>query len=67
KLGEVETAYFFRKFGVNVTERFAAPLRRHQRDGLLGFADGRIVLTRAGLLRVDRLLHDFFLEEHRAS
>jgi oxygen-independent coproporphyrinogen III oxidase len=34
----------------------------------LGFwrvEDGAVVLNREGLLQVDRLLHEFFLPEHR--
>jgi oxygen-independent coproporphyrinogen-3 oxidase len=27
--------------------------------------DGAVVLNRDGLLRVDRLLHEFFLPEHK--
>jgi oxygen-independent coproporphyrinogen-3 oxidase len=67
KIGELGTRYFRDKFGVDVTERFAGPLARHQKDGFLTFDRDRIELTRAGLLRVDRLLYEFFLDEHRGA
>ena len=66
KLGQVETAYFQAKFGVDVTQRFAAPLARHAEDGWLTVGDGRVTIARHGLLQIDRLLHDFFPAEHRA-
>ena len=65
KLGHLDPAYFLEKFGVQVTERFAEPLRLHQAAGLLEVAPDAIRATRAGLLQIDRLLPDFFLERHR--
>jgi coproporphyrinogen III oxidase-like Fe-S oxidoreductase len=65
KLGDVFTGYFQNKFGIDVRERFAAPLAKHQDDGFLVVEGDRIVLSRDGLLQVDRLLYDFFLDEHR--
>ena len=45
--------------------RFAAPLRSIASDGYLSEATrDRVALTRDGLLRVDSLLHRFFLPEH---
>ncbi len=67
KLGRLETSYFRDKFGVDVTARFAATLRRHQAEGWLAVEPDAIRVTRAGLLRVDGLLHDYFLEEHRGA
>jgi len=65
KLGHVETDYFARKFGVDLAERFRAPLADHAAAGWLVLEPGRIRATRAGLLRIDSLLEDYFLEEHR--
>lgn len=65
KLGRVETAYFEDKFGVDVLERFRSSFDKHERDGFLEVAKGTITLSRAGLLQVDRLLPDFFLDRHR--
>ncbi|HUJ20816.1 MAG TPA: coproporphyrinogen-III oxidase family protein [Bryobacteraceae bacterium] len=67
KLGHVRGGYFLRKFGVNIHERFAAPLGKLRAQGFLtGDQDG-LVLNREGLLQVDRLLHEFFLPQHRAA
>lgn len=65
KLGSVDTDYFLNKFGVDVLSRFAAPLLRHEAAGHTVLEEGRVILTRQGLLRVDELLHDFFRPEHR--
>ena len=65
KLGRLDTDYFSDKFGVDVKERFAAALAKHEADGYLGFSNGDIELTREGLLRADGLLPAFFLESHR--
>jgi oxygen-independent coproporphyrinogen-3 oxidase len=64
KLGRVDSTHFQEKYGVNVLERFAAPLAQIHEEGLLNIEDSSIVLTRDGLLCVDNLLHDFFLPEH---
>jgi len=65
KLGRVELAYFRDKFGVDVADRFAGPLQRQRAGGWLQFDERRIELTRPGLLQVDRLLPDYFLDRHR--
>lgn len=67
KLGEVPLAYFRDKFGVDPKTRFEAPLRKHTDDGHLSVEGERIVLNRAGLLQVDTLLQEFFLDEHRGA
>jgi oxygen-independent coproporphyrinogen-3 oxidase len=66
KLGSVDTRPFVEKFGVDPLQRFAAPLQKHQDDGFLRVDGPRVELARHGLLQVDRLLRDFFPEEHRA-
>ena len=65
KLGQVNTAYFHEKFGINIQQRFAEPLRLLQERSLLAISGNSLCLTRDGLLQVDRLLHEFFLPEHR--
>ena len=46
-------------------QRFAEPLRQHRSAGWLVLEDAAVVATREGLLRMDRLLHDYFLDHHR--
>jgi oxygen-independent coproporphyrinogen-3 oxidase len=67
KLGRVQAPYFESKFGVNIRERFAAPLRKLQDQGWLREEGGTLYLSRAGLLQVDKLLYDFFLPQHRTA
>ncbi|MHC4947597.1 MAG: coproporphyrinogen-III oxidase family protein [Planctomycetota bacterium] len=67
KLGTVELAYFTEKFGLDLADRFAATLARMQADGFLALEEGVIRLTRRGLLQVDGLLPEFFLERHRGA
>jgi coproporphyrinogen III oxidase-like Fe-S oxidoreductase len=65
KRGSVRPRYFAEKYGVDVLDRFEAPLASLGRDGYLASATGeRIALTRDALLRVDVLLHRFFLPQH---
>jgi coproporphyrinogen III oxidase-like Fe-S oxidoreductase len=65
KLGRIEPAYFARKFGVDLLARYRAVLEAQRAAGWLEFTPAEIRLTRAGLLRVDRLLSDYFLPEHK--
>ncbi|HET9368881.1 MAG TPA: hypothetical protein VFO19_01490, partial [Vicinamibacterales bacterium] len=66
KKGAIAPDYFAGKFGVDVRERFADVWASIRRDGYLAEAsEDRIALTRDGLLRVDMLLHRFFLPEHK--
>ena len=65
KLGHVHSEYFHRKFGVDVQQRFDKPLRHLQEQGFLKLEGESLQLSRSGLLQVDRLLHQFFLPEHR--
>ena len=65
KRGSIHPAYFQEKYGVRVRKRFAEPLRSLSAEGYLAAADDdRIALTREALLRVDTLLHRFFLPQH---
>jgi oxygen-independent coproporphyrinogen III oxidase len=65
KLGRTSAHYFNQKFSVDVLKRFSAPLRTLQDWGFLTIEGDSIVLNREGLLQVDRLLHEFFLPEHK--
>jgi oxygen-independent coproporphyrinogen III oxidase len=65
KRGKVGSRYFRGKFGVDIQERFAAPVSRLQDQGFLVSDPEGLRLNRNGLLQVDRLLYEFFLPEHR--
>ena len=65
KLGQVHRDYFQDKFGVDIRERFADPVQKLRDEGFLEQDPEDLRLNRDGLLQVDRLLHEFFLPEHR--
>jgi oxygen-independent coproporphyrinogen-3 oxidase len=67
KLGASRPSYYQKKFGEDVTKRFAPQLHWMQEEGFMKLGDDRIELTRDGLLQVDRLLHEFFLPHHRSN
>jgi oxygen-independent coproporphyrinogen-3 oxidase len=67
KLGRVEAEHFRAKYGVELAERFQAPLAAHQAAGWLVFDRQGVTATREGLLRIDGLLPDYFKPEHRTS
>ena len=65
KRGSIRPAYFREKYGVDVTDRFAAQFGALRAEGYANVV-GRdtVSLTREGLLRVDSLLKRFFLPQH---
>ena len=65
KLGSISRRYFETKFGADPVQRFEQPLRTLKDWGYLSVAGDDVRLNREGLLQVDRLLHEFFLPEHR--
>ena len=65
KLGVVRRGYFLKKYAIDPNEQFAAELASLRDDGFLTFDETEARLNRDGLLQVDRLLHRFFLPEHR--
>lgn len=67
KLGRIDLGYFRRKFGVEVKLRFADTLARYAAEGLIRIDGDELCTTREGLLRVDRLLPELFLPEHRGT
>ncbi len=65
KRGSVRPGYFREKYGVDILDRFADQLATLNSDGYIAAAsDDLVALTREGLLRVDLLLHRFFLPQH---
>src|SRR5262249_38539951 len=67
KTGRLDAPYFQRKFSINILERFAAPFQQLAEDGQLTHSANGVVLTRAGLLQVDRLLPAFFEPHYRGT
>jgi oxygen-independent coproporphyrinogen-3 oxidase len=65
KLGSISRRYFENKFGADPVQRFEQPVRTLTDWGYLSVAGDEVRLNREGLLQVDRLLHEFFLPEHR--
>ncbi len=65
KRGFLEIDYFQQKFGVDIVEHWRAEFDQHIEDGMLTIGDGRIELTRKGLLHADALLPPFFESEHQ--
>jgi oxygen-independent coproporphyrinogen-3 oxidase len=67
KLGHVSRKYFQTKFGQDPAVRFAEAFQRLRDWGFMTVAGDEVLLDREGLLQVDKLLHEFFLPEHRTS
>lgn len=65
KLGRVNGNDFRQKFHIDIFARFADPLVYFAKQGLLTRSGDGLVLTREGLLRVDRMLPAFYLPEHQ--
>jgi coproporphyrinogen III oxidase-like Fe-S oxidoreductase len=65
KTGALDTAYFQRKFGVDVWTEFRPVYEGLEEKSLLERQNGDIVLTRLGHLAVDSFLPDFFEPELR--
>ena len=65
KLGRLDRGYFKGKFSIDVVERYAAPFEKLRKAGHLNVSDDEIVLARESLLKVDELLHEFFLPQHK--
>ena len=64
KLGSVKPSYFLEKFGVDIESRYQAELAQWQDKGMVEKHSDAWVLSRDALLRVDSLLHQFFLPQH---
>ena len=66
KLGKADAEYFQCKFGLSIREKFSGPLREFSDAGWLTVDDVGVKLTRQGLLRVDRMLPEFYVSRHKA-
>ncbi len=67
KTGRLDKSYFQRKFDTDILEDFAESFQELAEDGYLTMENGRVALTRAGLLQVDRLLPRFFEPQHQGA
>jgi len=67
KLGRISRSYFQRKFGVDVLAKFHEAITRLESAQSLTVKGDWLRLTRSGLLQVDRLVHEFFLPQHRTA
>ena len=67
KLGEVDAGRFRRKFGVEIITNFQPVYEKLCELGLLTIEGDRVRVTRAGLLRVDEMLPEFFESSHRGT
>jgi oxygen-independent coproporphyrinogen-3 oxidase len=65
KTGRLESAYFRRKFGVDILEQFREGFARLTEGGDAVVQGGQVRLTRQGMLHVDPLLPVFFEPEYR--
>jgi len=67
KLGQVSREWFRSKFGVDVLRHFEHPLLRLVRKDYVHIQKDTISATRAGLLRIDRLLPSFYFPDHQGA
>ncbi|MBP6785144.1 MAG: coproporphyrinogen III oxidase family protein [Verrucomicrobiales bacterium] len=65
KLGRTSLSYFRNKYGVDPVVRFAIQFDDLKKRGYLSIEGDDIIISRDGLLQIDRLLHGFFLDHHR--
>jgi oxygen-independent coproporphyrinogen-3 oxidase len=65
KLGRVKAGYYIERYGIDPRERFAPQLGWLCSEGFASVSGEDIILSREGLMQVDRLLHEFFLPQHR--
>ena len=65
KLGHVSRRPFVERFSVDPFERWTDILGEYQQRGYLQIDGDELTIDRDALLQIDRLLHAFFLPEHR--
>jgi oxygen-independent coproporphyrinogen-3 oxidase len=65
KLGRVSQSYFREKFQVELADRFNQQFGELKRRGMLTEQGDWLVLDRDSLLKVDVILHAFFLPQHQ--
>ncbi len=65
KEGQLDAAYFDKKFGVDILQEFKQEFGSLEEEGFALLRDGGVELTRAGMLCVDGLLPRFFEPQFR--
>jgi oxygen-independent coproporphyrinogen-3 oxidase len=65
KRGRLERAYFQDKFATDILVRFAPALNHLRQSGYVSVDTDGVRVARPGLLRIDELLEEFFLPQHR--
>lgn len=65
KLGRVSQSYFREKFQTDIGARFNQQFSELKRRGMLSEQGDWLVLDRQSLLKVDVILHAFFLPQHQ--
>jgi oxygen-independent coproporphyrinogen-3 oxidase len=65
KLGKVSRDYFTKKFGTDPLQQFAAPIQTLKDWGFVSVEGDAIIMNREAMLQIDRLLHEFFLPQHK--
>ncbi len=65
KLGLVRPSYFQEKFGIDVLKRYSEVFEEWSASGDLIMGKDELRLSRTALLRVDSMLHRFFLPQHQ--
>jgi oxygen-independent coproporphyrinogen-3 oxidase len=67
KLGAIDLAALRERHGLDPLEHVGTALERHREAGWLEAGPDRITLTREGLLRVDRMIPEYYLTAHRVG
>jgi oxygen-independent coproporphyrinogen-3 oxidase len=67
KTGRLDVSYFREKFRVDVLQDFADAFETLKAKGFLNTTENEVIVTRAGLLQIDRNLPAFFLPQHRGA
>jgi oxygen-independent coproporphyrinogen-3 oxidase len=65
KLGSVRPRYFQKKFGIDIESRYESIFKDWENRQIVEKNSDTWVLSREALLRVDSLLHQFFLPHHQ--